>query len=138
MNQKELLEAKEAVERALTNIGDIKKPMGDAKMWSWLDIMGNGIIGSYLKRQKIKEINSNVSMLQNNLKVAVAELKDINLDVDLRISDNGTDDLLDVWFDNIFTDARVHNELKSLKINLEALEAQLRHILSVINREEVQ
>lgn len=134
MNQQEYIEAKDALVRALDNINTIRKPISDANAWSWLDIMGNGFLGSYFKRSKIKNINEQLEMLQNNLNIAVKELKDINLDVDLRISDNQEDALLDVWFDNIFTDVRVHGELKELRRNLEQLEDQLIRILNEVNR----
>ncbi|MCE4956605.1 hypothetical protein [Macrococcoides caseolyticum] len=132
MNQQEYIEAKNALESALINVSDLKKQMGDANAWSWFDMLGDSIMNSYFKRKKIKQINEQVGILQNNLNTAVKELKDINLDVDLRISDNQQDELLDVWFDNIFTDARVHGELKELRQNLGMLEEQLIRILCVV------
>lgn len=42
--------------------------------------------------------------------------------------------LLDVWFDNIFTDARVHKEINMLQDNLKRLESQLHDILGVLNK----
>ncbi|WP_414055628.1 hypothetical protein [Macrococcus equi] len=135
MNRTEYIEAKQALELALDNLNRLKKPMNDANAWSWFDMLGSSAFNSYFKRRKIKQINELVSELQNNLNVAVQELKDINLDVDLRISDSTQDELLDVWFDNIFTDARVHGELKTLRQNLDILEDQLIRILNVVNRE---
>lgn len=135
MDQREFIEARNALEAALKNIQALKKPMKDANAWSWFDLLGSSGVMSYFKRNKIKEINELVSILQNNLNVAVQELKDIDLNVDLRISDNGQDEMLDVWFDNIFTDARVHSELKELQRNLEELEGQVNRILDVVERE---
>lgn len=134
MDKIELQEAHEAVTCALDEVAVIKKQVDKAKGWSWFDIMSDSILGSYFKRERIKGINNSVVSLQKHLNKAVAELKDIDLDVDLHISDNRNDQLLDVWFDNIFTDARVHKEINMLQDNLKRLESQLHDILGVLNK----
>lgn len=64
----------------------------------------------------------------------MVELKDIDLDVNLHISDSQNDQLLDVWFDNIITDARVHNEIKVLQGQLKELEYRLIAILDMLKK----
>lgn len=73
----------------------------NTKAWSWIDIMGNGILGSYFKRQNIKKINDHVTLLQNDLQTVLAELEDINLSADFALPDTSHDEIFDVWFDNI-------------------------------------
>lgn len=134
MNKKEILEAYDAVIASLDEIAIIQKQVDNAKGWSWFDIMSDGILGSYFKRERIKGINNNVVSLQHHLNKAMVELKDIDLDVNLHISDSQNDQLLDVWFDNIITDARVHNEIKVLQGQLKELEYQLIAILNILKK----
>ncbi|ULG74450.1 hypothetical protein [Macrococcus brunensis] len=134
MNQ-QLIEAREAVDLALARITEIKKMTSNTKAWSWIDIMGNGILGSYFKRQNIKKINDHVTLLQNDLQTVLAELEDINLSADFALPDTSHDEIFDVWFDNIFTDTRVHQELADLSKHIEDTEEKLLVIAQVIDKE---
>ncbi|WP_165982970.1 hypothetical protein [Macrococcoides canis] len=51
MNKKEILEAYDAVIASLDEIAIIQKQVDNAKGWSWFDIMSDGILGSYFKRE---------------------------------------------------------------------------------------
>lgn len=134
MNQ-QLIEARDAVDVALGRIDEIQKMTSNAKAWSWFDILGNGFIGSFYKRQNIKNINDKVSALQEDLQRVVAELEDINLTADFNLSDTSQDLFLDVFFDNIVTDIRVHQELSDLNHELENTAEQLNIIARVIDNE---
>ena len=52
-----------------------------------------------------------------------------------QISDTLTDDMLDVWFDNIFTDLRVQGEIKESLRKLRALRAS---IIGIINKLDIE
>ncbi|GGB07488.1 hypothetical protein ERX37_06145 [Macrococcus hajekii] len=134
MNQ-QLREAREAVDVALDRIAEIKKITSNAKAWSWFDIMGNGMLGSYFKRQNIKNLNAQVAILKDDLQRVVAELEDIDFSAEFSISDTQQDEVFDIWFDNIFTDARVHQELTDLNKKIEETEEKLWVIAQVIDRE---
>ncbi|WJP98052.1 hypothetical protein [Macrococcus bovicus] len=134
MNQ-QLIEARDAVDVALGRIDEIQKMTSNAKAWSWFDILGNGFIGSFYKRQNIKNINDKMSALQEDLQRVVAELEDIDLTADFNLSDTSQDLFLDVFFDNIVTDIRVHQELSDLNHELENTAEQLNIIARVIDNE---
>lgn len=134
MNQ-QLIEARDAVDVALARIDEIQKMTSNAKAWSWFDILGNGFIGSFYKRQNIKNINDKMAALQEDLQRVVAELDDINLTADFNLSDTSQDLFLDVFFDNIVTDIRVHQELSDLNHELENTAEQLNIIARVIDNE---
>lgn len=134
MNQ-QLIEARDAVDVALGRIDEIQKMTSNAKAWSWFDILGIGFIGSFYKRQNIKNINDKVSALQEDLQRVVAELEDIDLTADFNLSDTSQDLFLDVFFDNIVTDIRVHQELSDLNHELKNTAEQLNIIARVIDNE---
>ncbi|TDM13432.1 hypothetical protein [Macrococcus bovicus] len=134
MNQ-QLIKARDAVDVALACIDEIQKMTSNAKAWSWFDILGNGFIGSFYKRQNIKNINDKMTALQEDLQRVVAELEDINLTADFNLSDTSPDLFLDVFFDNIVTDIRVHQELSDLNHELENTAEQLNIIARVIDNE---
>lgn len=76
-----------------------------------------------------------MSALQEDLQRVVAELEDINLTADFNLSDTSQDLFLDVFFDNIVTDIRVHQELSDLNHELENTAEQLNIIARVIDNE---
>ncbi|MDR9833049.1 hypothetical protein [Staphylococcus coagulans] len=133
MKQHEVVEVKNAVKDALVEVQKVKKLIKDVRIWSGFDMLGNSSIHSYFKRRKIKKMNTHLSQLQTQLQNTVPMLKDMDEDLVLAISNSEKDQLYDVWWDNIFTDAKVHGEIKKVKKSIEQLEIALNRILASLN-----
>ncbi|MBU5668378.1 hypothetical protein KQI68_00840 [Peptoniphilus sp. MSJ-1] len=130
---KEINEAKAALLDVKEEIGHILDKVNNAKRWGIADIFMDSMLTSMVKRNKIKDINSDLKRLQSKLMVAKEELSDVDINFESEISDTGWDNFFDIFFDNIFTDLRVNSEIKEIRENLMDLDEKVDEILKKLN-----
>ncbi|WP_028264431.1 hypothetical protein [Atopobium fossor] len=109
---KELKEARTAALNVIARIDNAISSLDSASSWGLFDILGGGTFSSFIKREKIKDANSDIRGLSASLHTLNKELEDVNMYLPNEISDTVTDGMFDIWFDNIFTDVRVQSEIK--------------------------
>lgn len=109
---KELQEAKEAANEVITRIDNATSSLNSALSWGRWDMFGGEFFTSWIKRNKIKEANQAISTIAESLKSLNKELEDVDMTLPEGVSDNISDRVWDLWFDNIFTDIRVQGEIK--------------------------
>lgn len=130
---KEINEAKAALLDVKEEIGHILDKVNSAKRWGIADIFMDSMLTSMVKRNKIKDINSDLKRLQSKLMVAKEELSDVDINFESEISDTGWDNFFDIFFDNIFTDLRVNSEIKEIRENLMDLDEKVDEVLKKLN-----
>lgn len=127
--EKELLEAKRALLDTMTRVKAAQKAFKSAKNWGIYDtFFDGGLFASMIKRGKIREANQALEKIRQSLIKAEKELGDVHLSI-RGVKDRGSDQVLDIYFDNIFTDLRVQGEIKAAINNLDHLELELARVL---------
>lgn len=124
----ELREAKRALSRSRNITADIQQAVGSARSWGLLDLLGGGFVSSLAKRSRIEKLNEQLSWLEHSLDVLQNELEDVRLYAPAALNDSFSRQMLDVIFDNIFTDYAVQSELVQLKNQLDDLEDDLEQL----------
>ena len=130
---KEIKEAKKALLDLREEIDLVIKETESASRWGIFDIFADSILVGFVKRGKIKDINSGLEIIREKLEVAKKELGDVRINLDEEISDTSYDFFVDVIFDNIFTDLRVNREIKEIRENLFDLRDRVEEILKKLN-----
>lgn len=131
--EKELKEARQALVDLKNEIDKTIKMTESASRWGLFDLFADSSLVGFIKRGKIKDINSNLEIVRDKLEVAKRELNDIRIDLDVEIPDSTYDFFVDVIFDNIFTDLRVNGEIKEIREKLEDLGDRVDELLRKIN-----
>lgn len=131
--EKELKEARQALVDLKNEIDKTIKLTESASRWGLFDLFADSSIVGFIKRGKIKDINSNLEMVRDKLELAKRELNYIRIDLDVEIPDSTYDFFVDVIFDNIFTDLRVNREIKEIREKLEDLGDRVDELLRKIN-----
>ena len=126
---KEIKEAREALLDLQDEIDSVIKETESASKWGIFDIFADSSLVSFVKRGKIKDINSGLEIIRKKLEIAKKELGDVRINLDEEISDTSYDFFVDVIFDNIFTDLRVNREIKEIRENLFLLRDRVDEIL---------
>lgn len=121
----ELEQAKRAAERVLSLIDQATQQLQSAKSWGFWDILGGGFFSSLMKRNKIGEANHILNLLQEALQDLSSELRDVQMFLPKGPSNQFSDAVFDVWFDNIFTDFRVQGEIKETLKDLNDLQRDI-------------
>lgn len=122
---KELKEAKAACQDVLDKIQDARLKLEKAEGWGFWDMFGGGFISSMAKRSNITEAKKDLHALSLSLKALADELDDVNMEAPEGPSNTSYDEVVDIFFDNIFTDIRVQDEIKKTQGSLWDLEDQI-------------
>ena len=130
---KEIKEAREALLDLQEEIDSVIKKTESASRWGIFDIFADSSLVSFVKRGKIKDINSGLEIIREKLEIAKKELGDVRMNLDEEISDTSYDFFVDIIFDNIFTDLRVNREIKEIRENLFDLRERVEEILKKLN-----
>lgn len=131
--EKELKEARQALVDLKNEIDKTIKMTESASRWGLFDLFADSSLVGFIKRGKIKDINSNLEIVRDKLELAKRELNDIRIDLDVEIPDSTYDFFVDVIFDNIFTDLRVNREIKEIREKLEDLGDRVDELLRKLN-----
>lgn len=125
----ELLEAKRAAQEAMTILQQAQSEQKSARGWGIFDLIGGGMIASFAKRSRMNAMRNTLEILDASLGTLSDELQDVPLDTPARPDDSFTAQLLDIGFDNVFTDLYVQGELNETGRQLDRLEETLTQML---------
>ncbi|MEV6305743.1 hypothetical protein AB0M02_40440 [Actinoplanes sp. NPDC051861] len=109
-----LTRAATAAGRAAEALRQANELLESAGNWSAADtFLGGGAISSHAKHERLEEAAGHVSGAERQLEVLRKELGDSRVvaPVAAGLGVDGTTRLIDVWFDNIFTDVSVGNQI---------------------------
>lgn len=125
----ELLEAKRAAQEAMTILQQAQSELKSARGWGIFDLIGGGMIASFAKRSRMNAMRNTLEILDASLGTLSDELQDVPLHTPARPDDSFTAQLLDIGFDNVFTDLYVQGELNETGRQLDRLEETLTQML---------
>lgn len=134
----QLMETKEANIAAskVKNTADAAMDhLNSAEDWATYDVWTNGGIFSHIaKYDHIDDAQLEFNRLASQLKELQKELSDVNLFDNLEISEiDDTTKIIDFWFDNIFTDLNVRDQIRN---NIEQLISLCSQVNSIIKKLE--
>lgn len=135
MDTQQRREARQACQEALRQLEQVMTLLDSAKTASWIDLFGGGVLVSMLKRKRIDQLNQELESLRELLAVAQKELADVELSLQVSVSDTQWDRVFDIFLDNVLTDARVIGELDAVKEQLDIVQ---QHLQELVTRLEIQ
>ena len=112
MSQKqELQEALDAGSAALSCADQILSELDSAEGWGTWDLVGGGLITDMVKHSHLDEAQASVEALQTQLRRFKTELADVTIDADIQVSIDGFLRVADYFFDGIFADWAVLDQI---------------------------
>lgn len=133
--EKEIKEAKAAAVEVLLRLDEALKSLKDASSVSVWDMVGGGSFFSVIKRKHMQEANLNIKEASIYLKCLNEELDDIGMKLPKEISDTMSDNVMDIYFDNIFTDIRVAGEIKEKLDELKSFRTGIENLIMKLDKE---
>lgn len=130
-NLKELNEAKLAAKEAYEALERAESKFNSASNWGIYDIIGGGFLSSVFKYNKIDDAEYEMENVKSKLRTLKKELKDIEIDFSGYIETTTTDRVLDIAFDNIFSDLNTQSKIKQ---NLRELSNIKSVVLDIIRK----
>lgn len=147
--KRELQEAMNAGNAALSCADQILSELNSAEGWGTWDLVGGGLLTDLAKHSHLDQAQASVETLQTQLRCFKTELADVTIDADIQVSIDGFLRVADYFFDGIFADwavldqihqsqqqvQRVRNQIESVLNHLHTLMHQTDAELSRISRE---
>jgi len=124
---KELYEAKTAAQELVARIDNALSSLDRASSWGIIDLFGGGMFSSFVKRERIRDANSDIKEISRSLSLLNKELEDVNMHLPAEISD--------AMSDNIFTDIRVQGEIKEQMTELKNFRSSVIELIEKLNSE---
>lgn len=109
--RREMLEAIQAGERALSSLRTAQSQLNGAKNWGIFDMFGGGLFSSAIKHSKISNASRCVEDAKRDLLVFQRELKDVHIPMNLRMEVGSFLSFADFFFDGFLADYLVQSKI---------------------------
>jgi CTP-dependent riboflavin kinase len=102
--KQEIGEALEAAKAYLQLLSTLIKQLRSAKDWGTWDVLGGGMLSSYVKQQRLNEVRNTVNSLRHYESNFRRELSEVRPSGALNVEVSSFEGMLDMFFDNLITD----------------------------------
>lgn len=126
--QQEIVEARAAGQETLQAITDIEKELSGAESWGMLDMFGGGLMTSVIKHSHLDNTQRKIDHLQDLLSRFHTELSDIRVTADIQVQTTDFLRFADYFFDNLFIDWMVQDQINATQRQIAQLEQEVSDI----------
>jgi len=136
-NQQEIQEAVQAADTALFHLNAANEYLRKAKNWGIVDLLGGGMISTFIKHGKMDSAEQELASARDALKNFAGELADVDGIVDFDIPVGDFLHFADYFFDGVVADwlmqSRITDATRQVDDAIEqvsAIRARLKQLLS--------
>ena len=131
--KKELREAISAGNAARSTASSVLSSLDSAEGWGTWDILGGGMLADIAKHSHLDEAQSTIEILQSQLRRFKTELADVTIHADLQVSVDGFLRFADFFFDGLFADWAVMDQISQSKSQVHSTVSQIERVLAQLN-----
>ena len=113
--RREMKEAMDAGERALSSLRSAQEKLDSASNWGIFDMLGGGLLSTVMKRSKMEDAKYIMESAKMDLRRFQKELKDVNIPLDLRMEVGSFLSFADFFFDGFVADYLVQSKIYDAK-----------------------
>ena len=132
--RREMKEAMDAGERALTSLRNAQEKLNSAGNWGLFDMFGGGLFSTIMKRSKMDVAQLLMEAAKSDLKRFQRELKDVNIPLDLRMEVGSFLSFADFFFDGFVADYLVQSKISEAKEQVSDAIIRVEQILNELKR----
>lgn len=130
MMRREMMEAIEAGERALSTLKLAQEKLKSAGNWGLFDMLGGGFFSTMIKRSKMDEAKSYMEAAKADLRLFQSELSDVSLPLDLKMEVGSFLSFADWFFDGFVADFLVQSKISDAKAQVSDAIFRVEYILN--------
>ena len=135
--QRELQEAVTAGNTALFTAGRILDSLSSAGNWGTWDMLGGGMLTTLAKHEHMDRAQEGIERFQVELRRFQTELSDVQIPQEhLEVSSDGFLKFADLFFDGIFIDWAVQDQINRAQNQMTAIKMRLQNILQQLKRRQ--
>ena len=132
--RREMKEALNAGERALSSLRNAQEKLNSAGNWGLFDMFGGGLFSTIMKRSKMDDAQQLMEAAKTDLKRFQRELKDVNIPLDLRMEVGSFLSFADFFFDGFVADYLVQSKISEAKEQVSDAIVRVEQILNELKR----
>lgn len=132
--RREMKEAMDAGERALTSLRNAQEKLNSAGNWGLFDMFGGGLFSTIMKRSKMDDAQQLMEAAKSDLKRFQRELKDVNIPLDLRMEVGSFLSFAAFFFDGFVADYLVQSKISEAKEQVSDAIIRVEQILNELKR----
>ena len=132
--RREMKEALDAGERALSSLRNAQEKLNSAGNWGLFDMFGGGLFSTIMKRSKMDDAQQLMEAAKSDLKRFQRELKDVNIPLDLRMEVGSFLSFADFFFDGFVADYLVQSKISEAKEQVSDAIVRVEQILNELKR----
>ena len=132
--RREMKEAVDAGERALSSLRNAQEKLNSAGNWGLFDMFGGGLFSTIMKRSKMDDAQQLMEAAKSDLKRFQRELKDVNIPLDLRMEVGSFLSFADFFFDGFVADYLVQSKISEAKEQVSDAIVRVEQILNELKR----
>lgn len=136
MMRQEVQEAIRAGERAHRSLCRAKQELDSARNWGIVDLLGGGFLTGIMKHSRLDEASSYLEAAQNDLRCFQKELKDVQIDLDLRKETGGFLMFADFFMDNVLVDYLMQSRIAEARNQVAEAIDQVEYVLAELRKWE--
>ena len=125
LRRQELAEALQAGQEALFSLEAAQGALNSAGNWGIWDVAGGGLLTDMMKYSCLDEAQSRLEQVRSSLRRYQAELADVARALEVEIRPSGLGSTLDIWFDNVFSDWAVLDQISQSQRQLSGAQSQI-------------
>lgn len=134
MMRREIKEAIDAGERALSSLKSAQEKLSSASNWGLLDMFGGGLFSTIMKHSKMSDAQNLMENAKRDLKRFQKELQDVNVPLDFRMEVGGFLSFADFFFDGFVADYLVQSKISDTKAQISDAIFRVEQILNELRR----
>lgn len=127
---KELREAISAGNAARSTASSVLSSLDSAEGWGTWDMLGGGMLADIAKHSHLDEAQSAIETLQSQLRRFKTELADVTIHADLEIGMDSFLRFADFFFDGLFADWAVLDQISQSKSQVQSTISQIERVLA--------
>ncbi len=132
--RREINEAIQAGQEALRYLNDAKSCLNSAGNWGIVDMLGGGMLTTYMKRSKMKDADTLVQQARTSLKRFQRELMDVDTIPEFHLETGDFLTFADYFFDGIVADWLVQSKINDAKSQVENAIQKVTYLLNQLRR----
>ncbi len=131
---KELKEAVVAGQRALSLLEQTRDCLNSAGNWGIWDMLGGGLLSTFMKQSKMKDAESLLQEARSALKCFQKELMDVETIAEFHIETGDFLSFADYFFDGLIVDWLVQSRISEARRQVEDAICKVRYILNQLRQ----
>ena len=127
--QREVNEALQAASQALRSLQQARESLNSAGNWGIWDILGGGLISTFVKHSKMEDAERLVQQARSDLKRLQKELMDVDTIAEFHIETGDFLSFADYFFDGLIADWLVQSRIKEAKRQVDSAIQKVEEVL---------